>query len=239
MARTDMLTVAGEQRFSSSTYATIAAYKRKTAGAVVTEPRPGQLIERSLFARGVRAAHGVELSLRHFGERFVGTTSLALGKSTIEASGLRYAAPEDRRIAFRADGTYRLNTVVRAMLAYSHVDGVPFTRYHEGTVMAFSSGALAWRTPPRIEEPSGARSDPYRSIDVGLEGAGRWGAFDITMYLQMRNIIGTRNDAAYLNSVGQCAPGVANCTPETSPTYVDTRLTPLRFFPAAGVRIAF
>src|SRR5205085_4763714 len=121
----------------------------------------------------------------------------------------------------------------RAMLAFSHVDGAPFTRYHEGTVMAYPSGELAWRTPPRVEEPSGARSDPYRSIDMGLEGAGHWGARDVTMYVQVRNVTGTRNDAAYLNSVGQCAPSVANCNPVLSSTYVDTRLMPLRFFPAA------
>jgi hypothetical protein len=239
MARTDMLTIASEQRFGSSTYAAITAYQRKTNGAVVAEPLPGPLVERPLFVSGVRAAHGIELSVRHFGARFVGSTSLALGRSTIDASGLRYDAPEDRRAAFRADGTFRLSTAVRAMLAFSHADGVPFTRYHEGTVMASPSGVLSWRTPPRIEDPSGARSDPYRSIDLGLERVGRWGAGEVTMYVQVRNVTGARNDAAYLNSVGQCAPSVANCNPVISSTFVDTRLTPLRFFPAAGVRFAF
>jgi hypothetical protein len=164
---------------------------------------------------------------------------LTLGKSTIDASGIHYDAPEDRRAAFRADGAFRLSTAVRAMLALSHVDGVPFTRYREGTVMALPSGELAWRTPPRIEEPSAARSGSYRSIDMGLEGNGHWGARSITTYVQVRNITGARNDAAYLNSVGQCAPSVTDCNPAVSSTYVDTRLTPLRFFPAAGVRIAF
>jgi hypothetical protein len=239
IARTDMLTIAGEQRFGAGTYATITAYQRKTNGAVVADPLPGALTGRPLFVRGIRAAHGVELSVRHFGTRFSGATSLTLGKSTIDASGLRYDAPEDRRVAFRADGTVRLSTAVRAMLAFSHVDGVPFTRYREGTVISTPSGELIWRTPPRVEEPSGARSGPYRSIDLGLEGNGRWGARDITTYVQVRNITGTRNDAAYLNSVGQCAPSVADCNPVISSTYVDTRLTPLRFFPAAGVRVAF
>jgi hypothetical protein len=239
MARTDMLTIAGEQRYGDGTYATITAYARKTSGAVVAEPLPGELTGRPLFVTGVRAAHGVELAVRHFGTRFAGTTSLTLGRSTIDASGLRYDAPEDRRAAFRADGAFRLSTAVRAMLAFSYVDGVPFTRYREGTVMAFPSGGLVWRTPPRIEEPSAARSDPYRSIDVGLEGARRWGARDLTMYVQVRNIAGSRNDAAYLNSVGQCDPSVPNCNPVVSSRYVDTRLAPLRFFPAAGVRIAF
>ena len=239
MARTDMVTIASEQRLGAATSATITAYKRKTNGAVVADPRPGTLSGRSLFVRGVRAAHGVELSVRHFGQRFAGSTSLTFGKSTIDASGLRYDAPEDRRVAFRADGMFRVSSAVRAMLAFSHVDGVPFTRYREGTVIASPSGELIWRTPPRIEEPSGARSGAYRSIDLGLEGARRWGAREITMYAQMRNIAGARNDAAYLNSVGQCAPSAEDCNPVLSPTYVDTRLTPLRFFPAAGVRIAF
>ena len=239
IARTDMLTIAGEQRLGAGTFATITAYQRKTNDAVVPEPAAGELTERPLFVRGVRAAHGVEVSMRHFGPRFAGTTSLTLGRSTIDASGLRYDAPEDRRAAFRADGAFRVNTAVRAMLAFSYVDGVPFTRYREGTVIASPTGELIWRTPPRIEEPSGARSNPYRSIDLGLEGSRRWGAREMTMYVQVRNIAGARNDAAYLNSVGQCDPAVPNCNPVVSSTYVDTRLTPLRFFPAAGVRIAF
>ena len=239
VARTDMLTIASEQRLGAGTYATVTAYHRKTTGAVVAEPLPGVLTGRPLFVSGIRAAHGVELSLRHFGARFAGSTSLTLGKSTIDASGVRYDAPEDRRAAFRADGTFRLSSAFRAMLAFSHISGAPFTRYREGTVIASPSGELYWRTPPRIEEPSGARSGPYRSIDLGLEGTGRWGTVDITTYLQVRNIAGTRNDAAYLNSVGQCASSDADCIAVLSPTYVDTRLTPLRFFPAAGVRIAF
>jgi hypothetical protein len=239
MARADMLTIASEQRIGAGTYATITAYRRKTTGAVVAEPLPGDLTERPLFVPSVRAAHGVELALRHSGTRLAGTSSLTLGRSTINASGLRYDAPEDRRVSFRTDGTFRVNTAVRAMLAFSYVDGAPFTRYREGTVIASPSGELIWRTPPRIEEPSGARSNPYRSIDLGLEGAGRWSGRDITTYLQVRNIAGTRNDAAYLNSVGQCHPSVPDCNPAVSSNYVDTRLTPLRFFPAAGVRIAF
>jgi hypothetical protein len=241
-------TIGAERWITPSWLASATAYRRDAMGVLLPDPRPGYVVDRPLAVEGRGRAEGIETSLRTFGARLTGGVSFTSSRATLEAYGLRFASPFGRPRVFRADAVVRVGPVIdgvsrlRLGLAWERADGTAFTRYYDGVAVCDAARHCRWQPAPRVGSPAAERGGPTRRLDASINGA--WAAERVLVnaFLQVRNVTSFVNDAAYLVTLGRCAADderAGTCHPALNPQqFEDSRLTPLRGWLSAGVRLS-
>jgi hypothetical protein len=246
--RADLLTAGLDHSLGAVDVVTVTAYARSAAGVAVPDPRPGAATGRALVVSGTQAARGVELSLRRLAGPWSGALSYAVGRSQLDASGLRFGAPWAHERILHATGAVRLGGGFQLGAAYGAVSGAPYTRYVPGAAHCGPDGRCEWSLPPSVGAPSAARGAAHRRADVALQwqrtpsradGALGWGS-----WVQVHNLLGRANPAAYLESAGACVerPTAARpCEPQRGvwQRTTDAALAGLPPTVSAGVRVSF
>jgi hypothetical protein len=234
----DVATVGAEAWLGGAWLASVAAYERRSAGLTVTDPRPGEVVGRPLYAEGSLRAEGVELSVRRLAGRWTGSASYSWGVSTTRAAGLEYAGEGDQRHALDLAVRGRLGGGWKAGAAFTAASGPAFTRFYGGSAHCVESGRCTWAELPRAGEPGTLRAPAYASLDLDAEWSRDFGGWRLAAFLQVHNALARSNPARYNHSVhyARCGVGV----PDPAGGCVDdvwSRGLPL--LPVLGLRAAF
>jgi hypothetical protein len=103
----------------------------------------------------------------------------------------------------------------------------------------------AWRPPPLADAAGAGRGPAVRRADVGVEWRRTVRAADLLIYAQVRNVLGSPNEGAYLGTGATCSGGSGPSFP-CDPAFpvaerraIDERLRTGHPMPSAGVRVAF
>ncbi|HEV2132205.1 MAG TPA: TonB-dependent receptor, partial [Longimicrobiaceae bacterium] len=104
--RADLATL-GAEGWIQGWLAAANLYLRRSIGVAVPDPTPGEIRKRGGLSLAENQARGIELSARRLAGRWTASLGYAYGVSELEAEGLRYPAPADRRHTFDATSMYR------------------------------------------------------------------------------------------------------------------------------------
>ncbi|CAN5869301.1 TonB-dependent receptor [soil metagenome] len=228
-------------------------YLRRSAGVAVPDPTPGEIRKRGGLSLAENQARGIELSARRLAGRWTASLGYASGVSELEAEGLRYPAPADRRHTFDATSMFRAGGGLRLGAAFSYASGAPFTRFFPGshdcrfTSIAGTSILIpqdydcTWTEYPRVEGPNAERAPAYASLDVLLDWQRRFRGWEMGVFLQLRNALNRDNTISYSNTVREyCA---IRCGTTAGDTWGweqrDEFLPGMPILPLFGVRVAF
>jgi hypothetical protein len=236
--RADVATLGAEWWVGQAWLLVANGYARRATGLAVPDPTPGPLEERPRFTRATNDATGLELSARRLAGRWTASGSYSLARSTQRAAGLSYPAPEDRRHSFDVTSMLRLGGGLRTGMAFTHASGAPYTRVH-----AQSSGCSAGscRAELLLGQPGAHRSGDYSSLDLLLDWTNRFRGWDLGVYLQVRNVLGHRNDVTWTSTYQICSgvrsPETGAC--EGATAFQDSFQTGLPRLPLLGFRARF
>lgn len=253
-ARADVATVGVERWIGPAWLASLNGYRRQTTGLLIPNPDTGFVAAgREPDAVASNLATGVELSLRKLMGRWTGSIAYTYGTSrmasTVErgtGDTVRFESPAPADIPHALDVTAmaRLGGGFRLGGAFTFGSGVPFTRL----VLPDTTLPPEERNPPRLERPYGERTPSYASLDLMLEYSRAVGAWQVSAYGQLRNVLGRENAVTYLGSRA-CGPGsqrIAFAAPavdcrgsEPGVPVKDNFEAGLPTLPLFGVRVAF
>jgi hypothetical protein len=217
--RSDIGTVGAEWWIGSIWLAAANGYLRRATGVVTPDPTPGNLLlgERPLFVSGVADARGMELSLRRMVGRWTSSVAYSYATSEMEADGLRFPAPGDRRHSLDATAMLRLGRAWRIGAAYTATSGIPFTRTFEGmqacdqiveqvneTTWRFRRENCIWAEPPVAEGPNAERTAGYQRLDLLLGWQHAFRSWQVGAFLQFHNALNSPNSGSYTRTVKAC-----------------------------------
>lgn len=160
----DHVTAGIEHWRSAGTLLAANAYARRTTGMALSEPMPGELIDRPLFETGHETAVGLELSARKLTGRATFMLAYSVGRAWIDADTSSFVSPSDRTHAVDATASVRLGSW-RLGSAYTLTSGSVFTRMTPGM---FPDGdpANGWAQRPVAERPNDGRAPGYSRLDL-------------------------------------------------------------------------
>lgn len=199
--RSDIATLGAEAALGGGWLAAANAYRRRSRGVAVADPRPGLLRDQEAFVFGDNAAHGVELSARRILGRWTGSAAYTYAVSEIEARGLRFPAGQDRRHALNATSMLRAGRALRLGAAYTAMTGAPFTRVYTPD---YSCSSGACEETPRVEAPNAQRAPAYASLDLLVDWTRAFRRWEMGAYLQLRNVLGRDNATLYSDTYEVC-----------------------------------
>jgi hypothetical protein len=236
--RADIASIGTERWLGNGWLASAAAFVRHAGDLVVPDPTPGRLGSRPMFVTGENRARGIELSARRIGVRWSAAFGYTRGESEVEAGGLRYASPADRREIVDAMAALRLPAGLRAAAAYTAMSGAPFTRAYARLPADCQDFGFGCDNPTGswIEKPNAERTPSYRSLDVMLQWSRTFGGAVVGAYVQVRNLLDRDNASTYAGS----APAGRIDTRDGFVILWDDRFERgLPRLPLAGVRVRF
>lgn len=234
--RSDIATVGIETWITEGWLASANAYLRRQDGLIVSDPAPGEIVDRPLFAEAEGEAHGFELSARKLTGRWTASASYAYGVSEVLAGDLRFPSSADRRHVVDATTMLRPGRSWRLGAAYTAASGAPYTRTHEGAYQCDEADRCRWATPPRIEQPNALRAPAYQSLDLLLDWNHAFRSWELGAYLQLRNAFNHWNPGPYVGFVGQDCLG---CDRKFLYNGGDKFVSGPPILPLFGFRIAF
>jgi hypothetical protein len=235
--RADIATLGAEHWFGSGWLGSATAYRRRSAGVTVPDPRPGGLADRPLFVVGRNDARGIEFSLRRVTGRWTAALGYAAARSDMEAAGLEFPATTDREQRIDVTAGVRLGAGLRLAGAYAAMTGSPYTRVlsriraEDCSPFGFECSA----SPARLEEPNAERTPAYRSLDASLTWTRLMGSLEVSAYVQVRNVLDRDNATTYTGSV----PIVVRTDRQQDIAWQDRFEAGLPRMPLIGARIAF
>jgi Carboxypeptidase regulatory-like domain len=234
--RTDIVSAGLEQWIQEQWILALNGYLRRARGMTVPDPRPGVLLERPLFVHAANDAHGVEVSLRRITGRWTGSAAYTYGRSTMRQAELTYAAPYDQRHTVDATVMVRLGGSWLLGAAYTGATGTPYTRRWEGAFACDASGCTT-ADPARQGPPAAQRRPTYHSLDVNVEHVKRFRDWQLSGFLQLRNLLNQENQGRYVSTETTC---FARCGSDDADTVErDEFLPALPTVPLLGVRVSF
>ncbi|HEX7051225.1 MAG TPA: TonB-dependent receptor [Longimicrobiales bacterium] len=199
-ARSDIATLGFERWLDTRWLAAVSLYLRRTTGVAIPDPTPGSAIGRPLFVVGRNLARGAEFSIRRLAGRWTFSAAYALGASEIEAAGLRFPAPADRRHTFDATTMLRLGRGWRLGAAYTIESGAPYTRRSYG-VRSCGDGydvECDWVVEPQAGPPGAQRASSHQALDLLLDWTHLGDDWAVGFFFQLRNALNHRNQGRYL-----------------------------------------
>ena len=244
-------------------------YYRHSTGVKIPNPFPGPVsLGRVPDAEATNRARGIELTLRHSSERWMGSVGVARGRSTmtllprsVADPVLTFPSSADIRNSIDASGLYQVTRSVRLGGAFSYGSGVPFTRVflgegsngtlrgllgaHTASGVDGDSGPGERVDAPVLGPPNGERTPSYGSLDLVAEYDRSFGRWRATAYFQMRNVFNRANAVTYAGSwacPGLEGPYTTSSFDETCQGragFTDAYEKGLPRLPLIGVRIAF
>jgi hypothetical protein len=251
--RSDAATAGVESWIGNAWLASVNSYVRWQNGLAVPDPTPGSLPDRPLFVPGTGRARGLEVSARKLAGRWTASVGYSYAVSEIEAAGLRYHAPTERRHTLDATSMLRLGQSFRVGAAYAAASGAPYARMLSGSVICEDrydpearrtvDGPCRWVDLPRIGAPGAHRTPAYQSLDLLVDWQRAFRRWEFGAYLQLRNAFNRSNPGAYLGfNEEYCPPGVS-CWSGSGVSHgyrqQDEFLPGAPILPLFGFRIAF
>lgn len=238
--RSDVATVGVEYGVYRGVVGSLSAFVRNAEGLSLPNPEPGWLAGRSLYVAGGQNARGAELSLRRLSGRVTGGLAYSYLWSQDVAEGVRFAAATERTHVANVTAMARLGTRGRVGGAFTMAGGQPFTRYVH--TLDCTSGTCEPGVP-LASESAVARSGGYRSLDLLANWAHPLGRGRVELDVQLRNVLGSDNRAAYRGTQARCRPHSPCSTvlDGSDPTLelTDRTLPGLPFIPFVSLRVAF
>lgn len=235
--RSDIATLGVEGWLGGGWLAAASAYLRRSSGLALPDPTPGPVDGRPLWVEGDNDARGVELSARRLAGRWTASLGYSYALSELQAGGLRFAAPADRRHALDATAMARVTRSLRLGAAYTAASGAPYTRLHSPDWSCPDGAGCDPR--PRLGEPGAHRTPAYASLDLLADWTGSLRGWEVGAYLQLRNALGRDNASTY-DYTSEVCPGrgfVAPCP--TGYQLVDHFQYGVPMLPVLGLRLRF
>ncbi|MCI0433604.1 MAG: TonB-dependent receptor [Gemmatimonadetes bacterium] len=236
--RADVFTLGAEQWLGTGWIASANLFHRRATGVALPDPRPGPLANRPLFVTGENRARGFELGLRRMGACWTTGLGYTLGYSNMDAAELSFPATTDRRHRIDATAAVRLTDGLRLGAAYVAMTGAPYTRVQSrirpGDCSLFGFGCSPQEA--HVEAPNARRTPDYRSLDTSLTLTRAFGGFELSAYLQVRNVLDRDNASTYSGSVIVPARRDGGTT---RISWLDRFESGLRRMPLLGARVSF
>ncbi len=235
--RADIATIGAEHWFGTGWLGSMTAYRRRATGVTVPDPQPGGLERRPLFVIGENDAHGIELSLRKVAGRWTAALAYTAGESVMHAAGLTFPSVTDRARRIDATAVVRLVGGLRLAGAYAAMTGAPYTRVRsrlredDCSLFGFECSAA----PAQLEAQNVERTPDYRSLDASLTWTRALAAFEVSAYVQVRNVLNRNNASTYSGSV----PIAVRTDRQQDIVWGDRFEAGLPRMPLIGARIAF
>ncbi len=233
--RADIGSLGGELWLGPGVLLSGSAYVRASDGTLVPTPVPGYVragpspeggLDPSWrTASGV--ARGIDLSIRRIAGRITGSVAYSYARSELEADGMTFPAPGDRRHTVDATLFLRLASWVRMGGAFTGSTGTPYTRFFTLSCPGDS------RCPEGADEDvrdivgyadaaNEGRGPDFSAVDFLLEMEGNVLGLKLGGFLQVKNIGAQSNDGTYLGSFRNCGGAVVDGVCR-SPTLLEDR----------------
>jgi hypothetical protein len=204
--RADMATLGLEAWIGPARLASINTFARRATGVATPDPRPGPVFDstRATFVTGENVAYGLEASVRQVAGPITGTASYTHTRSAMTAAGLTYTSAAERPHVFDATALVRARPALRLGAAFTAATGVPFTRtIGDEEQCALHPGCDPTRLP-WADEPNGLRAGHFASLDLLADWTRSFGATEVGLYVQVRNVLGRRNGTVYVGEDPGC-----------------------------------
>lgn len=239
--RADVLSLGGELWLNAAWLVSVTAYGRASDGVIIPDPRPGVAAGRPLFVVVEERGRGIETAAR----RLKGTTTASIAytlASTEQRFGnLAFPSQSDRRHVVDATVATRITHGLRAGAAFTFATGAPYTRVADLGMNDEGEGIGA------LGLPNAGRAAAYASLDLILDWTKSFESWGLGFFVQVRNVSGNRNDAAYEETVPYCASELYDfsgptltCGPDGSqPVARDHFLKGIPRVPLLGARVQF
>jgi hypothetical protein len=201
--QSDAATLGAEYWLSEEWLVSATLYARNTSGMTMVDPTPGPKQNWPRTVIGENQARGLEMSVRRIAGRVTMSASYSLGESNIEAVGLRFPSPSDRRHTLDVTGSWRvprklLGGSVRLLAAHTVTSGAPYTRMYPGYYICdFVEDYCTEYVPDILDMPNAARAPWYSALDLLGEWTKTYSAWRFSIQLELRNIFNRRNDITY------------------------------------------
>lgn len=193
--QSDLATVGGELWLGRRTLLSVNGYVRRGAGLLVTDPRQGLAVDRPIYVTAEERARGVEAGVRRVAGRWTGSVGYSLAWADLEAEGLRYPSPQDRRHSIDVTSRLRLTDGLALAAAFSYASGAPYTRFITLQLDPYPEPAT-----PVLGKPNARRMAAYASLDLSLDWTKRFEGWSLGLFLQVRNALNRANTASYIGS---------------------------------------
>jgi hypothetical protein len=244
----DVATLGAEVWLSESWLGSATLYGRSVTGYAVPDPTPDSLRPgRPIYVNGSNRAGGLELSVRRLGGRVTGSWTYSEGVSQVSAAGFRYPSSAERRRVLNATGMVRIASAFRAGAAVTAASGAPYTRFILQTVSVdttvISDSLIIIDTlsaAARVEAPNANRAPAYVTVDLFGEWTREFGAWSLSVFLQLRNALNRRNAVTYVGSYEPCPAASEGPDRRASPNGgCDLFDRGLPLLPLVGVSVSF
>jgi hypothetical protein len=241
--RSDVFTLGIEGWLAAAWMGSVNLYQRSSAGMTVPDPTPGLYTNiRPVFVSGRNTARGVELSARKLVGRWTASIAYTYAFSTIEAEGLVYSSPADRRNVLDATFLHNVSRSVRVGGALSVASGAPFTRF---VIQTLPCDTIAGPCPPAagaltIEHPNAERITTYVSASLLADWHKAFRGWELGFYVQVLNVLNRRNAVTYAGSLGGCEQSPSGLVAIARPNGIcDLFDRGLPLLPLVGGTVAF
>ena len=201
--QSDVATIGAEFWLSDEWLASASVYARNSAGMTLVDPTPGAKQIRPSTVLGDNEARGLELSIRRIAGQVTMSANYSVGISEIDAAGLRFPSPSDRRHSLDVMSAWSvhrtvLGGAVRLVAAFTAASGAPYTRIHPGHyVCYYEEDYCDEYVPDILELPNAARAPWYSALDLLGEWTKTYSAWRFSIHLQMRNLLNRDNGITY------------------------------------------
>ncbi|MBW3628538.1 MAG: TonB-dependent receptor [Gemmatimonadetes bacterium] len=242
--RADIATVGVERWFGDDWLGSVNVYSRRTTGLALPNPLSERVTpDRDPDATARNNADGVELSIRRLTGRWTGSAGYTYGVSRIRGATVTtlenrdtvladFPSSADVRQAVDATALMRISKPVRVGGAFTYGSGVPFTQL----VLPDTSrrGGDVW-----VGKPNFFRTPRYASLDLMGDYTTTAGAWEITAYAQIRNVLGRDNSVTYARSRDCSAPSPTSARNTFPECTTDSFARGIPRLPLIGVRMSF
>ncbi len=212
----DILNVGGEIWLGRGFLASGTAYLRSSRGHLVYDPAGGEVraipvLEGDALSDVWQVADGtatgLDLSLRRIFGRVTGSLAYSLSKADLNAGGITFPSPGDRRHAFDATVMVRPLGWMKIGAAFTAVSGLPYTRFVPVAGVepeVFPTGGNIVGVAHRA---NAERAPALASLDLLLQWEVDSFGGKLGGYIQVKNVRDRTNPASYLGSGWCCLHG--------------------------------
>ena len=201
--QSDVATIGAEYWFGDEWLGSANVYFRNSSGMTLVDPTPGPKQIRPSTVLGENEAKGLELSIRRIAGQVTMSVNYTLGVSEIDAAGMLFPSPSDRRHSFDVTSAWMvprtfLGGAVRLVGAHTAASGAPYTRIHPGHyVCYYEEDYCDEYVPDILEMPNAARAPWYSALDLLAEWTRTYSSWRFAIHLQMRNMLNRDNGITY------------------------------------------
>jgi hypothetical protein len=197
--RSDLLTVGAELWRGGAWLLGAAGWWRGSHGVLLPRPAAGPLDRPRETVRASGSAGGAELSARRIEGRVRGFANYSLSRSRLRVGNLTYDAAHDRRHVGNMGVTGEATGSLQVGGTFRFESGAPYTRL--ALVSAPCAGTPCdGATAVLLGTPGAQRAPSFAGLDLMSEWTHAADTWSISVYGQLRNVLGRSNAVTYHSS---------------------------------------